>query len=271
MSSYPAYYINLAKAVARRDFMEAQFHRLGLAAERVDAVPTADIDPALLARASDPRHYFWLTPGELGCNLSHLEALSRFQQTGAPYGLVFEDDAVISGRLPELLAALPTLALPVDLVKIETFNIPIWLEPAPIGRIGAFALRRARGWSAGAAGYIVSQRGAARILARDDLHRMVIDEAFFNPFRPLGRRLAVYYTEPALVIQEDRLPGADSALASNLNQYRSIRDEREAQLGWRQGLRRAGRFVDRDMIMASMKLYHRLIRHTRKELLTFSG
>lgn len=36
-----------------------------------------------------------LTPSELGCTLSHLEALKSFLETSEQYALIFEDDAII--------------------------------------------------------------------------------------------------------------------------------------------------------------------------------
>ncbi|QOW50612.1 glycosyltransferase family 25 protein [Acinetobacter sp. YH12138] len=40
-----------------------------------------------------------LTPGELGCTLSHLEALKSFLMTNDQYALVLEDDAIIPNAL----------------------------------------------------------------------------------------------------------------------------------------------------------------------------
>lgn len=43
-----------------------------------------------------------LTPGAIGCYLSHMEAWRRVASSGAPYAFVFEDDAVVD---PHALAA----------------------------------------------------------------------------------------------------------------------------------------------------------------------
>ncbi|WP_180055862.1 glycosyltransferase family 25 protein [Acinetobacter sp. YH12142] len=42
-----------------------------------------------------------LTPGELGCTLSHLEALKRFLNSKEDYALILEDDAIIPDDLNE--------------------------------------------------------------------------------------------------------------------------------------------------------------------------
>lgn len=40
-----------------------------------------------------------LTPGELGCTLSHLEIYKKFLQTGDDFALIFEDDAIFPSTL----------------------------------------------------------------------------------------------------------------------------------------------------------------------------
>lgn len=62
-----------------------------------------------------------LSPGELGCTLSHLEALKQFLQSNDDYALIFEDDAVI----PEFLEyqALKEALLKFDLPNSVLFSL----------------------------------------------------------------------------------------------------------------------------------------------------
>ncbi len=59
-----------------------------------------------------------LTPGELGCTLSHLEAMNQFLETDDDYALVFEDDALIPEdlRLDQLEQALKAYHPPQNLL-----------------------------------------------------------------------------------------------------------------------------------------------------------
>lgn len=59
-------------------------------------------DPAAAMRSFGRK----LTGGEIGCFLSHLEAARQFLQTGATYGLVLEDDAIIPVDASEILMRL---------------------------------------------------------------------------------------------------------------------------------------------------------------------
>jgi glycosyl transferase family 25 len=99
-----AYVINLGRAVERREHMEAQ---LGdLAHEFVEAVDGHALTEEQRARL-DIRP--WLTPGLVGCALSHRKAYRLILAAGQPFGLVLEDDAVVPEELPALLERLPSL------------------------------------------------------------------------------------------------------------------------------------------------------------------
>lgn len=50
----PACYINLASRVDRRQFMEEQFARLGIVAERVDAVTPLEVSDARMTTHQHP-------------------------------------------------------------------------------------------------------------------------------------------------------------------------------------------------------------------------
>ncbi len=66
------FYINLARRKDRREEIEAELERLGLAAERFEAIERR--------------------PGIVGCGLSHLEVLKAARAAGLPNVLVLEDD-----------------------------------------------------------------------------------------------------------------------------------------------------------------------------------
>src|SRR5690242_19024849 len=95
------YYINMARRTDRRAFMEAQLAKLGLEATRIEAV-TPETFLASAVTASRGR----LTPVALSCSLSHVKAAEALLASGDPCALILEDDAILSTRLPEFLAAL---------------------------------------------------------------------------------------------------------------------------------------------------------------------
>ncbi|MCC6271819.1 MAG: glycosyltransferase family 25 protein, partial [Microbacteriaceae bacterium] len=197
------FYINLERRPDRRVFMEEQFARLGLAATRVAAATPAVLSPAEVARFCDPRHRLWLTPEELSCSHSHLRTYDAFLATGAPWAAIFEDDAVLSARLPSFLAAFDAAPPPLDLVRLETdFHRLVIHRRGDM--VDGIRLARYVGWERGSAGYLVSRRAAALHLASDAMRRRATDVALFHHVSPTWRHLAVRQADPALCSQADR-------------------------------------------------------------------
>jgi glycosyl transferase, family 25 len=103
-----AYVINLPSSSRRRQLMEDQLHHTGLLYEFVAAVdgkrlPAAEratlIDEQQVARAPG-----WLSPGAIGCTLSHWHVYRRIAEHDDDVALVLEDDAVLSSELGGLTA-----------------------------------------------------------------------------------------------------------------------------------------------------------------------
>ena len=116
-STFPAFVINLEKAGDRRRFMEVQLAMLPeLDVRFIKAVDGRTLGEAELAGLYDDARAkrTWgcsLTTSEIGCALSHLEACRQIVEQNLEVALVLEDDILISGFFPEILAAtLPQLS-----------------------------------------------------------------------------------------------------------------------------------------------------------------
>lgn len=121
-------YINLDRVPQRRAFMEAQLAAAGIAATRISAVDRAA--PGFTPRGGlgrvredvfiemnhDGRPY---VAGEEACLQSHVLALTRFLDSGAPFGLILEDDAELAPGFRGLLDEIVAQADLWDLVKLE--------------------------------------------------------------------------------------------------------------------------------------------------------
>lgn len=109
---YGIFVINLARAVARRQWMERHLHARGLDGWTiVDGVEGAAIPDAEIPRVYDDRRARHragrtFTRGEIGCSLSHRKACLMLLDSGLPWGLVLEDDAWLAEDAPALLGAL---------------------------------------------------------------------------------------------------------------------------------------------------------------------
>ena len=97
------YYINLDRSYARRDWMEAQLSELQLDYERISAVDGTNLSPSEFKSWIDQKRMYWyssrrLTPGLVGCFLSHRDAWKKIAAGADRYAVVMEDDILISRK-----------------------------------------------------------------------------------------------------------------------------------------------------------------------------
>lgn len=166
---YSGLYINLDRSCDRRERLERDIARIGLAGRyrRIPAVDGASVEP----RAR-------LAPAEFGCYLSHLQALAAASEsTTATH--VLEDDTILSPRLPSVISAAIECGLldQFDIVFLD-FGMPYdprllahYKKIADPGRISVISIGGCKFW--GTASYLVSPRGAARIA---DVCRKAMDD-----------------------------------------------------------------------------------------------
>ena len=105
--------INLKNSVNRRQLMERQLRQLGLEFEFVEAIEGQALSRQQQTELCDlnalNKHPDWLTPGAVGCALSHRLAWSRIASEGLKSALVMEDDLLLPDRLPAILTQIEML------------------------------------------------------------------------------------------------------------------------------------------------------------------
>lgn len=264
----PIYYINLHSRPNRRIFMESQFARLDINASRIEAVTPGGIPSVYQQNYGNPRKYQWLTPTEMACSLSHMDAMRQVVRSGAPLGVIFEDDVVLSSALPATLPLLEAWMAGIDVLRIETANEALRLARRPDFSVNAFRAFRLISWCAGSAGYIVTAEAAARLSSSSCMRRFVADDALFNPYRLIARQFVVRQLTPALCIQTDRQK-AVANLSSDIEPERRRRAISETPYYWRSLVRRIGLVLDRDVRMGTQKTWHELIGNAKKQNVPF--
>lgn len=106
--------INLENDHARRDWISQQFDKLGIPFEFYQGVDGRALTPADLATSYDAK---WarrhigksMSPGEIGCALSHIGVYQEIVRRQLPYALVLEDDATLPHDLAEVMEAIKPL------------------------------------------------------------------------------------------------------------------------------------------------------------------
>ena len=96
MTPFPVFLINLAGSDDRLTSAQGQLDAAGIAFERIDAVDGRKRAAETFETYDDAaaRLFFGrsMASGEVGCYLSHAKAAQAVLDSGAPYGLVLEDD-----------------------------------------------------------------------------------------------------------------------------------------------------------------------------------
>ncbi|EQC0988108.1 glycosyltransferase family 25 protein [Enterobacter asburiae] len=100
-----AYIINLESAKERKESMKAQADQSGLCYEFIPAVDGRNI-PVNLLSLLRKEHSYAVTPGEIGCSLSHLAAYKALASSNDTCALVLEDDIFIPENISQCMCEL---------------------------------------------------------------------------------------------------------------------------------------------------------------------
>ncbi|KQW77248.1 hypothetical protein ASC89_18815 [Devosia sp. Root413D1] len=239
----PVYYINLGARADRRQFMEEQFARLGIVAERIDAVTIAGVGEARMALHADPHNPWAMTRVEVACVMSHEKAWRHMLDAGNEFALILEDDAVMGDGLKAFLEPAFSSDLRPDLVKLETMYERVRLGRAVRTVAGRFGVRQLLASHMGAAAYIISASMARRALADPRLPRMSVDRYMFSRGGPIIPHRRLFQVDPAPVVQLEHYRGNKPADAERSDLKRD-RDGHHAGVPrplrhrWRDGLGR---------------------------------
>ncbi|MFB9914455.1 glycosyltransferase family 25 protein [Rhizobium paknamense] len=205
--------INLARATDRFSFQTRQLTALGLAFERVEAVDAGMLD-------GEWPQGFWtgwerpMSDVEKACFLSHHRLWQRIAEGSGP-ALILEDDAMLSSRLPNLLAQLQA-ASGLEHVTLETRARRKLLARKPHPQ---WPLKRLYQDRSGAAAYVLWPEGARKLLARTARHAAIADAVLCAAYE-----LSSWQADPPLALQLDR--AAHYGLPQPLQTQSSILDSR---------------------------------------------
>lgn len=192
----PVYLINLDGSDARLHSASEQLAAQGISFERVPAVDGRKMDIDALPFYDKPRALAYmgrpLVPGEIGCYLSHLECARRFLATGAPYGLVLEDDMKLGPDVMDtvrpMLEWLEANALDWDILHLSAERQKIY---TPLMNAGAHRLVRAHYFPMVTTGLIWTRKGAESFVTEHTKIWAPVDNTFRNWQTAVNRGLSV--------------------------------------------------------------------------------
>ncbi len=123
----PIYVINLDRSPARLVSCQLRLNTAKVTFERIHAVDGAALNDDQLhsfysAERNQKEYYKTLTPGEIGCYMSHRKAWQKIASGQSRYGIVLEDDINVVGDLSHVMQALNSLSFNWDTIKLAPYK-----------------------------------------------------------------------------------------------------------------------------------------------------
>nr|WP_255419307.1 glycosyltransferase family 25 protein [Limnohabitans sp. T6-5] len=178
--SCACYVINLDRSPDRMNRIADNLQKIGLAYERhpavdgrgLDLCSQLDFDATGYARMHGKRP----VANEVGCYLSHMNAIKRFLQTDEKYCLILEDDALLPTDLLEVLQQVLSSPAQGDLTLLYGNRRMVAL---PVARLsGRRNIVGYWGKQTGAVAYLINRKAAKAFLHHMLPMRLPLDHAF---------------------------------------------------------------------------------------------
>lgn len=195
---YPVFLINLDHQPGRLRFMKRQLSALGITPIRIPAVNGKD--PVERAKSSFAP-YAQLTFGEIGCFESHRRIWQKMVNEDIPAACILEDDMLVADDFASLDVPDEILAH-LDLIKVDydTAKLPCYgAERIPVSRTRSISRMLTTETSTGC--YIVTQRGARKLLAGCRNYMLPVDTMMFNVDSKIFWTLETWKLRDAAAIQ----------------------------------------------------------------------
>ncbi|WP_417310072.1 glycosyltransferase family 25 protein [Devosia sp.] len=223
----PAFFINLSSRPDRLAHMQAQFDRVGMSAERIDALTPEGIPEVTRSRQAKLPPERRLSPNEVACSLSHRKAWQTMLDRGHSCALFMEDDAYISDQLPKVLSD-PNLLKPnVDAIQFETHRTSALLGRRVSTTADGVYKHRLMSSSLGGAAYLLTADFAKRLLAAPEIDDVCQDSLIFSRNGGYIYSDRIYQVSPALAFQIGKMGDASHSVGkSDLSEGRNGRRKR---------------------------------------------
>ena len=212
--------INLDEDTDRRERVERRLHELGLRMERLAAVDGRRLAPcheAMIDRAEQRARGLQISPGAMGCWISHRQAQQMVADGTEPMALVMEDDISITDELPDVLGRLEQgEAGRFDVIRLHRYKLR--RRFVPVRRIGGGAVGFVRPTDSGTQAYVITREAARRLIISIPRMVQLADHALYEHW-PHG--LVVCSIDPPVIHHHDE--GRSSIGARPLSSTPSFR------------------------------------------------
>lgn len=214
--------INLDRRPDRLARMTEILAGAGLKFDRIRAVDGAELSSDEVNRLGGdscaPR-------GETACFLSHRSCWQRIVDGDIPFAAIFEDDVHFGTDVATVFRTSDWLPEDADIIKLETMRRRARIDKTPIAFVGHRTLHRLHTFHPGTAAYIVTRRGAEKLLAESQKFDTPVDHFMFNFALRGAKAFSIFQVVPAVCCQDFFLRDTQSTigLGSDLHNERTTK------------------------------------------------
>ena len=202
------YVINLPEAKERLFRMHETLSALGVKYKIIPAVKGKDWMESTGIKPFSTILHKYLSPGEVGCYLSHKKAWKEIMNSSKKFGVVLEDDAVFGDELLDFLEQLNNSSLDFDIIHVENVvknNQSFLTSSDSCVSFEQTKIYRLFSPSIATGVMIVSKAGAQKLLHLTDSMYEPADEIVFNIYSSIRPKLIIYQTQKVLAWQNFQL------------------------------------------------------------------
>ena len=178
------YLVNMDRSTDRLEIMQRRLSALGLKFERVAAVDGSKLTEAENGCVISPnwRYPYFLTPGEVGCFLSHRKCWQKLIDSGDSWALVLEDDSVFHPKAKEYFQSTSWIPEGVQLVQFSFAKDSTFSDKSVLLANGNRLVRVKHSSPCGTYAYMISRDAAKKALELSNKIEGPIDNFMFGMF-----------------------------------------------------------------------------------------
>lgn len=217
-----AFVINLSWEVEKKQRIIDECERVGLDVEIYNAVDGGSLsEPFLRENVFDYGNNF-LTKGEIGCSLSHINLYKRIVDENVPFALIMEDDATFDSELVRFLSAFDNSKYINGGIYLLTGDVS-YVENRS-SKLSTFKIHQVRS-ATRTTGYVITNCAAREMLKI--LLPVRFEADMYEVFKKLSR-VSIYATIPHLISTNDKdkmkssLEAERSQLVEKRERYRGM-------------------------------------------------
>ena len=178
------YLVNMDRSTERLEIMSQRLATLGIAFERVAAVDGYKLADTAKKCVTAPnwRYPYYLTPGEIGCFLSHKKCWQKLVDSKDDWALVLEDDSFFHPKAKDYFQSTTWIPSGVKLIQFSFAIDDTYSDKILTLHNGCHLVRVKHSSPCGTYAYMISREAALQALTLSNKIEGPIDNFMFGMF-----------------------------------------------------------------------------------------